>query len=157
MKLLTKIGLQTLPPLTQLIDICCSSDPSVSSAALKYLLEKMSTHYPTYDPSDFSQKAYIPANKDYTTLLATPLDVSLPLMLGYLSSLTYGRLSGLHRAFMGFHGFPRPRRICTTPCSEAENFTVPFYLSSCPAPENNPSFSFPSKELVLPSFNPKHR
>ncbi|KAJ8522756.1 hypothetical protein ONZ45_g741 [Pleurotus djamor] len=74
-KLLAKIGLQTLPPLTQLIDICCSSDPSVSSAALKYLLEKMSTHYPTYDPSDFSQKAYIPANKDSATLLATPLDV----------------------------------------------------------------------------------
>ncbi|KDQ27869.1 hypothetical protein PLEOSDRAFT_50988 [Pleurotus ostreatus PC15] len=74
-KLLFKIGLLRFPPLAQLIDLCSSDDTAVHTAALKYLLDNIPTRYSDYNPHDFAQKVYIPANNGALTCLSAPLDV----------------------------------------------------------------------------------
>lgn len=69
-----KIGLLRFPPLAQLIDLCASDDTAVHTAALKYLLDNIPTRYSDYNPHDFAQKVYIPANNGALTCLSAPLD-----------------------------------------------------------------------------------
>lgn len=71
-KFLFQLGLLRRPPITTVIHLCASADSAVRSRAFKYLLDNIGTHYKDYDPSDFSDIAFIPSARNQTTCLETP-------------------------------------------------------------------------------------
>ncbi|RDB24786.1 hypothetical protein Hypma_008085 [Hypsizygus marmoreus] len=74
-KFLHELGLLRWPPLAVLINLCASTDSAIRSAALKYLLENLATHYKNYDPSHFGDVAFIPAIQSSKPCLGTLKEV----------------------------------------------------------------------------------
>ncbi|KAJ7078918.1 hypothetical protein B0H15DRAFT_859732 [Mycena belliarum] len=74
-KLLFHLGLLRHPPLSTLISLCASLDAQIRPIALKYLLDNMSMRYADYNPTTYSEIAYVPAVKDGKMVMGTPKDV----------------------------------------------------------------------------------
>ncbi|GLB37239.1 putative protein of unknown function (DUF3684) [Lyophyllum shimeji] len=74
-KFLFELGLLRFPPLPILINLCASTDSNIRAVALKYLLENIGTHYKDYDPSNYSDVAFIPAIKSAKPCVGTPKEV----------------------------------------------------------------------------------
>jgi hypothetical protein len=74
-KMLAGLGLRRFPPVDVLLGIAAGSAPT-NAKALNYLLANISTHYINFDPTAFSQVAFIPATRDGRTFLAKPGEVS---------------------------------------------------------------------------------
>ncbi|KAF5386054.1 hypothetical protein D9615_002424 [Tricholomella constricta] len=74
-KFLFELGLIRYPALAVLINLCASTDTHIRTAALKYLLDNMVTHYKNYEPSAFEDVAFIPAIKSSKPCLGTLREV----------------------------------------------------------------------------------
>ncbi|KAL4076679.1 hypothetical protein V8B97DRAFT_2021990 [Scleroderma yunnanense] len=74
-KLLIRLGLRRLPPLSTTIELCTSQDPSVRTAAIKYLCDNIPSKYSEYKPDDFVRFAFIPAENEDGPHLGTIREV----------------------------------------------------------------------------------
>ncbi|PPQ89567.1 hypothetical protein CVT25_012239 [Psilocybe cyanescens] len=74
-KFLFDLGLQRLPPLNKLIELCASEDSSIRPVALKYLIDNMETRYRDYDPLSYKTVRFIPALKGSEQCLGTIQEV----------------------------------------------------------------------------------
>ncbi|KAI6159818.1 hypothetical protein EDD17DRAFT_1761872 [Pisolithus thermaeus] len=68
-QLLYRIGLNRFPPLPTIVDLCSSRDVGVQETAFEYLCNKLHLQYSHYNPEDFCNVEFIPAeSKDRTCL-----------------------------------------------------------------------------------------
>ena len=69
------LGLRRAPPLTELLNITASGDPTVRTKALTFFLDNLSDKYNDYDPQNFRDLAFIPAVLGSEKMLAKPFEV----------------------------------------------------------------------------------
>jgi hypothetical protein len=74
-KLVFSLGLRRAPPLSNILCIAASDDPTVRTKALVFFLEKISDDYSNYHPHDFRHLAFIPAILGSEKILAKPYEV----------------------------------------------------------------------------------
>ncbi|KZT69065.1 hypothetical protein DAEQUDRAFT_751065 [Daedalea quercina L-15889] len=74
-KFLCNLGLQRFPSLSVILELAASPDQKVRPVALRYFLDSLTTRYQDYDPSNFSQIAFIPALKSQQPYMAKPSEV----------------------------------------------------------------------------------
>jgi hypothetical protein len=74
-KFLFKLGLRKFPPLTTLINKCAQEEEPIRTAALKYLLDNLTSHYVDYHPAQFGTIPFIPSLKDGVDSMSTPKEV----------------------------------------------------------------------------------
>ncbi|KAI6101856.1 hypothetical protein F5141DRAFT_1242841 [Pisolithus sp. B1] len=68
-QLLYRIGLNRFPPLPTIVDLCSSRDVGVQETAFEYLCNKLRLQYSHYNPEDFYNVEFIPAeSKGHTCL-----------------------------------------------------------------------------------------
>ena len=60
-RLLYRLGLNQLPPLPKIVDLCSSKDPGVQETAFVYLCSNLLLQYLKYEPEDFCDTEFIPA------------------------------------------------------------------------------------------------
>ncbi|KAF9562769.1 hypothetical protein CPC08DRAFT_749290 [Agrocybe pediades] len=74
-KLLFDLGLQRQPPLNKLVELCADNDEKVRSFALKYLIDNLETRYRHYDPMDFKDVRFLPAQSNGVNCLGSIQEV----------------------------------------------------------------------------------
>ena len=73
--LLYRLGLHPHPPLKTIIELCASPNISVGKTAFTYFCENLRSTYPEYNPEDFQDDVFIPAENNEGTCLKSPGDV----------------------------------------------------------------------------------
>ena len=74
-KLLFTLGLRRAPPLSEILRIAASDNPTVRGKALTFFLDNLSLKYPNYDPHDYRDLAFVPAVRGSEKLLSKPFEV----------------------------------------------------------------------------------
>jgi hypothetical protein len=80
------LGLRRAPPLSEILRIAASDDPTVRTKALTFFLDNISVKYPDYDPNNFQDLAFVPAVRGSEKVLAKPLEVRDQIPQRFLSS-----------------------------------------------------------------------
>ena len=98
---LFSLGLRRAPPLTEILHIAASDNPSMRTKALSFFLDNISNYYSDYDPKNYRDLAFVPAILGSEKVLAKPFDVRDPTPSYFSSSNpTYGScmlaLNGQH-------------------------------------------------------------
>ncbi|KAI6004333.1 hypothetical protein EDC04DRAFT_2908168 [Pisolithus marmoratus] len=68
-QLLYRLGLNDLPPLPKIVELCSSRDVGVQETAFVYLCDNLHSHYLHYKPENFCDTEFIPAEKNGRTCL----------------------------------------------------------------------------------------
>jgi hypothetical protein len=74
-KFVFSLGLRRAPPLTEILHIAASDNPSMRTKAFSYFLDNISNSYMDYDPENFQDLAFVPAILGSEKVLAKPFDV----------------------------------------------------------------------------------
>jgi Protein of unknown function (DUF3684) len=69
------LGLKRAPPLSEILNIAASVDPTVRTKALTFFLDNLSDKYHDYDPENFRDLAFVPAVLASEKLLSKPFEV----------------------------------------------------------------------------------
>lgn len=87
------LGLKQAPPLSEILNIAASDDPTVRTKALTFFMDKISDKYHDYDPENFRDLAFVPAVFGSEKLLSKPFEVrNLISITNFpLSKRIYGR------------------------------------------------------------------
>ncbi|KAI6119159.1 hypothetical protein EDD16DRAFT_1791904 [Pisolithus croceorrhizus] len=68
-QLLYRLGLNHFPPLPEIVGLCSSRDVEVQATAFEYLCNNLHSHYLSYQPENFSDDEFVPAESgDHTCL-----------------------------------------------------------------------------------------
>ncbi|KIJ65764.1 hypothetical protein HYDPIDRAFT_186930 [Hydnomerulius pinastri MD-312] len=76
-ELLYRLGLRPYPPLEIIIELCSSPDTSVRATAFKYFCYNLRSKYSRFNPENFQDVEFIPAENKEGTCLKRPGDVFL--------------------------------------------------------------------------------
>lgn len=68
-QLLYRLGLNRFPPLPKIVELCSSEDDKVQQTAFRYLCEKLCSQYLHYQPEEFRDMEFIPAENGGRTCL----------------------------------------------------------------------------------------
>jgi Protein of unknown function (DUF3684) len=74
-KFLFSLGLRRAPPLSEILTIAASDNPSVREKALTFFLDNLSLKYSDYDPNTYRDLAFVPAVRGSERSLAKPFEV----------------------------------------------------------------------------------
>jgi hypothetical protein len=74
-KFVFSLGLRQAPPLTEILHIAASNNPSMRTKAFSFFLDNISSNYSDYDPCKFRDLAFVPAILGSEKVLAEPLQV----------------------------------------------------------------------------------
>ena len=74
-KFVFSLGLRRAPPLTEILQIAASDNPSMRTKALRFFLDNISNNYSDFDPKKFRNLAFVPAILGSEKVLAKPLEV----------------------------------------------------------------------------------
>ena len=74
-KFIFSLGLRRIPPLTEILHIAASDNPSMRTKALSFFLDNISNNYSDYDPEKFQDLAFVPATFGSEKVLAKPFEV----------------------------------------------------------------------------------
>jgi hypothetical protein len=95
------LGLRRAPPLTEILNIAASDNPSMRTKAFSFFLDNISNIYFGYDPKNYQDLAFVPAILGSKKVVAKPFEVrDLTLSCFPSSKPTHGRctltLNGQH-------------------------------------------------------------
>lgn len=63
-KLLFHLGLRRHPPLQEIVDLCSSQNVAIRTLAFRYLCDNLDSKYSDYNPRDFGNVGFIPAENN---------------------------------------------------------------------------------------------
>ncbi|KAI0252773.1 hypothetical protein BJV78DRAFT_1198868 [Lactifluus subvellereus] len=74
-KFLFTLGLRRAPPLSEILGIAASDNPTVRGKALTFFLDNLSLKYSDYDPHNYRDLAFVPAVRGSEKLLSKPFEL----------------------------------------------------------------------------------